>query len=61
LRGLLDLVDRLVPDPPPPTVLVTRADFPLCVTVKPPPLLRSPDGPADKRINPNAFNDKGIT
>lgn len=36
------------------------ADFPLCVTVKPRPLLRSPQGRVDYRPG-EPFNDKGIS
>lgn len=45
-------------DPAPPPLLV-RADFPICVTVKPSPLLRSPQHGSDYRLG-EPFNDKGI-
>jgi hypothetical protein len=37
---------------------IVHADFPLCVTIKPPPLLRSPDNAHDFRLG-RPFNDKG--
>jgi hypothetical protein len=40
---------------------LVAADYPLCVTVKPPSLLRSPQGRLDYRADPGAFNDKGVS
>jgi hypothetical protein len=56
-RAALDGADRLLAGPSPPLV---QADFPLCVNVKPPPLLREPEGRLDYRPG-QGFNDKGIS
>lgn len=40
------------------TAAKVDADFPICVTVKPPPLLRTPKGKADYRMG-EPFNDGG--
>jgi lysozyme len=40
---------------------IVKADFPACVTVHNAPLLRTPSGRTDKRLDPNAFNDKGVS
>lgn len=37
---------------------LVNADYPLCVTIKPPPLLRSPDNAHDFRLG-RPFNDEG--
>jgi hypothetical protein len=42
------------------TLLARKADFPLCVTIKPQPLLRTPHGRTDFRLG-EPMNDKGAT
>jgi hypothetical protein len=37
-----------------------KADFPVCVTIKPQPLLRTPHGRTDFRLG-EPMNDKGAT
>jgi hypothetical protein len=59
IGGLLAMGALQQVDPTPPPLLV-RADYPVCVTVRPPSLLRSPQHRVDYRADPNAFNDKGI-
>jgi hypothetical protein len=52
--------DQLLIDPveQEPAATVAPADFPLCVTVKPRPLLRSPQGRVDYRVG-EPLNDRG--
>jgi hypothetical protein len=38
---------------------LARADYPLCVTVRPSPLLRTPRGSMDMRVGDPA-NDRGV-
>lgn len=58
-RALLAALDVIVPDSRP-AIVMTKADFPLCVTVKPGPLLRSPQGKVDYRLG-EPFNDRGTS
>lgn len=64
MRALIGAIDALVPDPPPRQIAVKSvlrsADFPLCVTVKPAPLLRTPNGPVDYRLG-QPSRDRGET